>query len=293
MMVPQTKGKALENISPSKLDKNCMYMVSTKYDGNYIQIVKTSANVKFFTSGGKQFYWEDLALEILKKYEGINFVIEGEYIELTNGRLGDRPRAAKLTTYRTNFTHRMPSALGDEKVMIFDVLHMSGPKAKYCCIEGYNAVERYETLLDCFYNKVPGIEVAMQTAMCLDDAISKAKSLVKDGWEGVFAKAEYHVLAPGKRVNSAIKIKYRKTVDLKCIDVEDGEGKYTGMIGSLVLTDSKGRVVRVGAGLSDSDRSLPIDYFIGKIIEIEYEQIIDTYIQPTYIGVRNDKRESD
>ena len=45
------------------------------------------------------------------------------------------------------------------------------------------------------------------------------------------------------------------------------------MIGSLVLKDSKGRIVKVGSGLDDNDRSKKQPDFIGKVIEVEYEQI--------------------
>ncbi|MCI4436934.1 MAG: hypothetical protein JHC33_09030, partial [Ignisphaera sp.] len=89
------------------------------------------------------------------------------------------------------------------------------------------------------------------------------------------------------------KYKKRRTADLLCIDTTPGEGKYVGKIGALVLVDSDGRRVQVGSGLSNAERSNPDNYFIGNIIEIEYEQIIDTYIQPTYITVRHDKDKGD
>jgi len=41
--------------------------------------------------------------------------------------------------------------------------------------------------------------------------------------------------------------------------------------------------------LDDILRSKSDDYFIGKTIEIEYEQILDTYIQPVYKCRRLDK----
>ena len=43
------------------------------------------------------------------------------------------------------------------------------------------------------------------------------------------------------------------------------------------------------AGLDDTDRSGLHAYYIGKVIEVEYEQILDTYIQPTYKTIREDK----
>ena len=99
---------------------------------------------------------------------------------------------------------------------------------------------------------------------------------------------------PGKRQNTAIKDKgTRLTADLKCIDIIGGEGKYQGLIGSLVLINSSGVTVNVGSGMSDFDRQKPYDYYIGKIVEIKYEQVIDTYIQPIFICVREDKTKED
>ncbi len=82
----------------------------------------------------------------------------------------------------------------------------------------------------------------------------------------------------------------KPTADLLCIDTLDGEGKYEGMIGSLVLQNSNGVLVKVGSGLSDSDRTKPDNYFIGKIVEIGYESMgVNTYLQPTFTCIRRDK----
>jgi len=120
-----------------------------------------------------------------------------------------------------------------------------------------------------------------------------AKQLVNEGWEGcmcVDGNSKYQI---GKRVNYSVKLKYRKTADLLCIDTIPGDGKYVGEIGSLVLQDSEGRIVAVGSGLDDIDRVKNPNHFIGKIIEIEYEQIMDTYIQPVFNCVRYDKVKGD
>ena len=89
------------------------------------------------------------------------------------------------------------------------------------------------------------------------------------------------------------KYKKRRTADLKCIGINYGTGKYTGFIGSLKLQDNSGRIVDVGSGLSDTDRHCDVSHFVSKIIEIEFEQIVATYIQPTFVRVRDDKKESD
>jgi len=211
-----------------------------------------------------------------------DFIIEGEYVELTHGKLGDRPKAAKLTTYRTNFAKGIPSALGLESIMIFDLID-----------ETLNAKDRLNKLTTMLYHKVEGLEEIETTYLTLEDAISHAEDLVKYGWEGVMIKHVDHMYRPGKRVNDCMKIKFRNTADLLCTGINEGEGKYEGMIGSLSLMNAAGIEVDVGSGLTDQLRSMPWNHFIGKIIEIEYEQILDTYIQPTFIAVRDDKKESD
>jgi len=121
----------------------------------------------------------------------------------------------------------------------------------------------------------------------------RAELYAGNGMEGAMLKSPDHIYKVGKRVNDCIKLKPRHTVDLLCIGIEDGEGKYDGMIGSLLLKDSKGMVVSAGSGLVDEQRKLPKEYFIGKVVEIYYEQILDTYIQPIIKCIREDKESKD
>jgi DNA ligase-1 len=131
--------------------------------------------------------------------------------------------------------------------------------------------------------------ITSHSVISLEDALAIVDDWVSQGWEGgmlIRPDSTYH---PGKRVHHAVKLKGRHTADLLCIGTTDGEGKYQGMIGSLTLRDKAGRVVNVGSGLCDADRNSTKDEYIGKVIEIQYERIDDTYIQPVYIGTRADK----
>lgn len=126
--------------------------------------------------------------------------------------------------------------------------------------------------------------------MPLSEVQILASDYTKEGWEGLYLKHRTHIYEPGKRLNTAIKLKYRPTADLVCIGIEYGIGKYEGMIGSLILKDKEGLVVSVGSGLADIERKITDETFwVGKIIEISYEQKLDTYIQPIYISYRCDK----
>lgn len=283
-MIPQCKGKDLTKIPKSKLGN--LFYSSLKYDGHYVQIHKVGSTVRFFTSGGKEFYHELAADEILSKCTiANNFILEAEFIANTDGKLGNRGNAAKLTTYRTNFEKGLANVGMSTKYDTFKVFDI--------IIENMAFEGRLEWMKNsiCFGTILQMVNY--EGPYTLGDCKEKATEIVKQGYEGLYLKSPNHLYLAGKRVNDAIKLKLRPTADLVCIDVQEGEGKYAGQIGSLVLRDTKGRSVSVGSGLSDYQRSVRPDTYIGKILEIEYEQILDTYIQPTFVRIREDKNESD
>lgn len=273
--IPQCKGKDISDVPASKLLKSGWYY-GIKYDGNYVQIHKELGVIRFFTSGGEEFYLPEVADELLLYSD--DFIIECEYIAESLGRLGDRRKAAKLTTYRTEFKKgiRSKAVIGRDTFKVFDVIDLT------------KSFKDRKDFLTLFRKGDFCNPVSYSIPMDLDKTISE--TFTRMGYEGIFFKHETHMYLPGKRVNLGIKDKgSRPTADLLCIDVIGGTGKYHGQVGSLELRDVSGRLVSVGSGLSDSDRAKPYDYYIGKTIEIAYEQILITYIQPTFICVREDK----
>lgn len=285
------KGKAFENL-PAKILKafdDTEYLVSTKYDGNQIFITKYNNLIRFFTSDWKEFTLELVADEL--RYIPGDFILVGEFMHECLGKLGDRRNSAILTTYRTNFNKKISNiGLGQigTNIKVFDVLDivMGTPITQ---VKYRKRLVRAENIC----NGLKYISVIKNQRMSGKEAKIFLKVQVEKGWEGYMLVEPDSFYELGKRVNHSIKLKSRKTVDLKCTGVEFGEGKYQNMIGALCLEDKFGRKVSVGSGLDDLLRAFNPEYFIGKIIEIEYEQIMDTYIQPTFIGIRNDKKDSD
>lgn len=267
-------------------DSSGLWRLSKKFDGHQVFIEKRGTVVKFFTSNHKQFNIEPIRKHLSTLED--DFVLIGEYLYDCDGKLGSRAFSTKVTTFRTNFTKNLPNCSTVEsksRIEIFD------------CIPVFNGDYAFDTSFDqriifmqekvCLdiaqLNHTPGVETT------LEDANDDVESWVKDGWEGgmlIRPDSEYN---HGKRVHHAVKLKGRHTADLLCIGVSPGTGKYQGMIGSLRLKDKSGLEVSVGSGLNESDRGGTKDNFIGKVIEIEYERIDDTYIQPVYVGIRTDK----
>lgn len=101
-----------------------------------------------------------------------------------------------------------------------------------------------------------------------------------------------------KRHRGILKIKRFYTMDLKVVDCEEGSGRLSGKLGSLVV-DFKGNEVRVGSGFSDEQR---IDFWkrkdeiVGKICEVKYKEISydkktgnESLQFPVFVGLRFDK----
>lgn len=298
MLIEAQKGKALDKL-PKKESESFdtdIFSVSTKYDGNQIFIVKRNNKVTWFTSDFKQFDIPGLGTELL--HNKSDFILVTEFMYNCEGKLGDRKHSAILTTLRTCWNKSIANPLSFKEelcnIKVFDCIPYL--VTDLCSFLSYDLLQenRLEVASLLFFPaQISKTKFKLMTGA---EAKLYSKKLVNEGWEGVMCidpKSKYQA---GKRVNYSVKLKYRKTADLLCIDVVAGEigSKYETSIGSLVLQDSDGRIVSVGSGLDDSDRKPELsDYYIGKIIEIEYEQIMDTYIQPVYVQVRLDKVSGD
>lgn len=298
MLIEAQKGKALDKLPKKETESfdTDIFAVSTKYDGNQIFIVKRNNKVTWFTSDWKQFDIPGLGTELL--HNKSDFILVAEFMYNCEGKLGDRKKSAILTTLRTCWNKSIANPLSFKEelcnIKVFDCIPYV--TSDLCSFLHYNLVQenRLEVASLLFFPN----QISKTKSKLLTGAEAKlySKKLVNEGWEGVMCidpKSKYQA---GKRVNYSVKLKYRKTADLLCIDVVAGEigSKYENSIGALVLQDSEGRIVSVGSGLDDKDRQPELtDYYIGKIIEIEYEQIMDTYIQPVYVCIRRDKQKAD
>lgn len=80
-----------------------------------------------------------------------------------------------------------------------------------------------------------------------------------------------------KRTDQLLKFKQVQSMDMRVIDIQEGNGKYTGMVGAIWCECHRedGTIVTasVGSGLSDEQRlewALHPNNILGKIVEIQY-----------------------
>jgi len=282
--IKQYKGKDIDKVPYKYLEDR--YYAGIKYDGNYVQIVKEGNAVTFYTSSGKPFKLDDIEAELVELNPNIDFILESEYIADTRGVLGDRGQCT-TTRYRTNTSKGITNVAGANKFKVFDILYISiGDTNFYNCeLDEDNFEERYTHFTEHNIELGSNLELVEFRSITLEEAKKEAEFYCALGGEGYFLFHSTHTWKDKGRSNLAIKLKMKPKVQLECIGTVEGEGKYVGMVGSLTLKDYEGRIVNVGSGLSDIDRNKEASYYIGKNILIEYEQILDTYIQPRFIKV--------
>ncbi len=261
--------------------------VMIKYDGRCTTIVKhPDQTVQYFTTGGKMFeLLDDQVFGFDDTPVGVYFAeMMGGKVE---GKLGERIHSGIQTTMFTNtgkglFNRHTPTW------RIFDYVTIADYDVGVCELP---YISRWSYLKDKIPTKYLAYDMECLGKGHWDMFHTKA---VADGWEGtVCIDHQQHWKASKSRPHTQIKRKDRKDADLLCVGWNIGTGKYEDMIGSLRLQDSKGRVVDVGSGMTDTDRLKAPDYYTGKVIEIVYEQMMDTYIQPIFVRVRDDKTEKD
>jgi len=254
-----------------------------KYDGNYVTVIVDNRGDPIFTTSGGHVYNNDAPTIF-------DDVAKGVYIAeriATDGKLGDRkncslrgPRGSQTAYGHSYMVHG------------------------YIPLEDFSkgrAIDDYEFLRDYVTTFIPAENVVQEVLINnMEELKLELDRVVALGYEGIIGKRPSWLWKNTKsRTIDLIKYKTRPTVDLLVIGTKEGDKKYEGMIGSLILRDKTGRTVDVGSGMTDAERLLDPNHFIGAVVELFYEQIMDTYIQPTFgdeyegVLIRHDKTKED
>lgn len=243
-----------------ELNKKHSYVIEPKYDGlRCIAIVEDGA-VTLLSRNGKEFTSSDhLKPQLLKLAEPIGYcVFDGE---LTAGNFNESVSAVR----------RKESQATDTIFNIFDVLDMvewNNPITPYYQRRGYlkNAFEKVGELPSLVL--VPSYKVETT-----DEAFRFYNRFLSQGYEGGIVK-NTQGLYRFKRHKDWLKLKEVNEVDLRVESLVQGEGKYYGMLGALIVK-YKGKRVSIGAGFTDEERKewwKDPSLIQGKTIEVRYHQ---------------------
>jgi hypothetical protein len=144
--------------------------------------------------------------------------------------------------------------------------------------------------------------VSSQIVQTIEEAQEMFQEYLSLGYEGIILKDGSGVWED-KRAKHQIKFKGELECDLKIVAVEEGSGKYAGMLGAMICESSDGVVkVSVGSGLNDEHR---INLWhikqeiLDKIVAVKYNTRIknkqgeESLVLPIFIELRDDKDVAD
>jgi hypothetical protein len=141
--------------------------------------------------------------------------------------------------------------------------------------------------------------VASDIVENIDDANVKFEEYLALGLEGIILKDGSGVWED-KRAKHQIKFKGELECDLKIVAIEEGTGKYAGMLGAILCESSDGVIkVSVGSGFKDEHRKNYGQELVDKIVAVKYNMRIknkigeESLFLPIFIEIRDDKTVAD
>ena len=272
-------------------------IVQKKEDGMRFNAIVKDGKCEFRSRNGKEIQLlGNLELDFVCMANNRNVVFDGELLVInSDGTVCDRQTGNGILNKANKGTIK-PNEAELVHAEVWDMI----PYDKF--IEGeYNKpyVDRLNELAAIvFPDKIRLVETQIV------DSLTAAEDIFHDylerGFEGIILK-DGSTIWENKRSRGQIKFKGEEECDLRIVDIEEGTGKYVGMLGAIVCESSDCVVrVSVGSGFSDAQRVIyNRDNLLGKVVAVKYNMRIknkqgeESLFLPIFIEVREDKDVAD
>lgn len=270
------------------------FTITKKLDGTRIIVIKDDENVKAFSRTGKEYEGLNEILNGVKNINLDNFVLDGELLAVVDENMSVQEQFAE-TLKRSRTKDKNKTGLDFH---VFDMMPLNefqnGKSSE-------NHINR-KSILDSLFvsNEFKHLKLVESLYQGNDfSQITEWSAKATDlEWEGIMVSLDKPYVC--KRTDSLLKVKQMHTMDLKIIDIAEGDGKYEEMMGK-VIVKYKGNCVGVGSGWSDELRQDMFDNqekYIGRIIEVQYFEVskdsktgIESLRFPVFKRFRDDKTE--
>ena len=268
--------------------------VQLKMDGMRFNAIVKDGKCEFRSRNGKEInLLGNLEYEFIKLANGQNLVFDGELLVMEDGKIANRQTGNGIL----NKANKGTISEAEAKLVhatVWDLIPYND------FIKGKSNtfyMTRFALLSDMSLpNKIHLVE--SQLVSNLDKARELFNAYLAQGQEGIILK-DLDGIWESKRVKSQVKFKSELDCDLKIVGVEEGEGKYAGMLGAIICESADGKLrVSVGSGFTDYQRSTLTD-LIGKVAAVKYNAKItnkqgeNSLFLPIVLEIRFDKTEAD
>lgn len=309
-LIPEYPCMLASGYNKKLIDKfNWPAIAQLKSDGMRCNAIVKNGEVSYFSRNGKELnvlgVLDEAVIELIESREIIDMyyktegmVIDGELMVWNNDHTAflSRKEGNGILTKANRGTIK-PEEAANICFVIWDWIpfeRFNNGKFEFTYEERLRELLEAHTDLD----KVTVIET--EAVNNLEEAQASFQRFLARGMEGIILK-DASAFWEDKRSKSLIKFKAELECDLLITGIEEGRGKYEGMVGALCCETADGKVkVNVGTGLSDAQRKeLWQNRPTGKIAAIKYNEIIKasdgstSLFLPVFVEVRFDKTEAD
>lgn len=241
-------------------NERCWY-VTHKYDGKYNQIIKRGDQVAIFTAGGKRLHLPEVEAEVLRTFQNVlNIDLHCEFIGTSTGHLGCRHQTSIQTTW-----------LANQRKGITNIVEPETRWVVYDCNTYRNFGSPVRTNLKYFLRRmiysarIPSIfdepcdrflhATCPYDLATLSTVRAIATELRGQGWEGGVAVHKDHTDQMVPRSPYKLKLKANYKASGVLLDLVEGSGKNTGMVGAIVVSHDDPLIgtVTIGTGWSDAE----------------------------------------
>lgn len=261
--------------SPLKNPKDLKFgcLGQPKYDGSRMMVyyepggITQGPQIMFYTRNGKPYLFNGQDIVYRQVCELLvdcrcRVILDGE---LTNDK--NRQSVNGLATKLVKGTIK-PEEKDSLIYTIWDIIELENPD-----LELITRLKKLQSL----YKGLSNIRLSpYKEISSLEEAQEYSDTLDRELYDGIILKDPMSRYEFNKRSKKWIKLKDEEECDLLVIGVQEGKGKYKGMIGALIVQDaSQEMTVSIGSGMTEEDRRKSPSEYIGKIVSVKYNKIIE------------------
>jgi hypothetical protein len=269
-----------------------------KMDGMRFNAIVRDGKCEFRSRNGKEILLlGNLEQEFISLAGSVDCVFDGELLVMLEGdhQFADRQTGNGILNKANKGTISAEQA-ALVHATVWDLI----PYVQF--VDGYCPTpysKRYSTLEAIVSKQKPEGKkiwnVTSTIVQTLEEAQEIFQGYLSEGYEGIILK-DGNGVWEDKRAKHQIKFKGELECDLKIVAIEEGTGKYAGMLGAIVCESSDGKIkVNVGSGFNDAQRKNLGKEILDKIVAIKYNSRIknklgdESLFLPIFIEIRDDK----
>ncbi len=273
-------------------------LVQTKMDGMRFNAIVRNGSVEYRSRNGKEIQLlGNLDADFIKMAGDVDCIFDGELLVVSNNGIMDRQTGNGILNKANKGTISEKEA-SMVRATVWDVI----PYLYFIdgeCPTPYGTRFNSLTMLIDKHQPTKVSLVQSWEVENYDTAKALFEELLQRGEEGIILK-DKNGIWEDKRAKHQIKFKGEMECDLKIVAIEEGTGKYAGMLGAIICESADGVVkVNVGSGFNDEHRKTLGKEIIGKIVAVKYNMRIknkageESLFLPIFVEVRDDKDVAD